>query len=222
MARRNTPIQTSFLRDVKEHVMRVRLDRGLHRSLRFQNPRTIHLYFDINTWPGFLSISGDMGDYTFARIPDMFEFFRPPDRDCVYTRRKLPINLGYWHEKLQSQDVRSPAEKWDAAKFKRQLYTYMFTSSWPKAVREEVEADVLCYEGEGQHEFTNAAYSFRTTYKEKRYEFVDLWDHGDAMVFSYQFVWCCYAIVWAIKQYDARRAASPFLYRVPTAVEFAD
>lgn len=43
------------------------------------------------TWPGHLSITGDVGGYTFCRLRDMFEFFRGGQ-----------INPGYWGEKLVS------------------------------------------------------------------------------------------------------------------------
>jgi hypothetical protein len=32
--------------------------------------------FDVVTWPGHLSISGDMGCFVFTRVDDMFTFFR--------------------------------------------------------------------------------------------------------------------------------------------------
>ena len=81
-----------FLRDVDHHNMSVMHESGVYRHLRFRQPDTGNMWFDLVTWPGFLTISGDMGTWTFARLPDMFEFFRDS---------KLRINCDYWAEKLQ-------------------------------------------------------------------------------------------------------------------------
>ncbi len=59
------------------------------------------MWFDVVTWPGFLAYAGDMGAFVFARLEDMFEFFRGRPVD---DKDKLYINLGYWGEKLEAVD----------------------------------------------------------------------------------------------------------------------
>lgn len=102
------PNEKSFLRDVKDHVMEIRQDDGLYRSIRFQKPGRWTYGFDITTWPGYLCISGDMGCFVFARLPDMFEFFRG-QKPHIKGDKTLGINLGYWAEKVQAQDRPNPA-----------------------------------------------------------------------------------------------------------------
>src|ERR1039457_99476 len=80
-----------FERDTAEHEMTVIHDDGLYRHLRFQKPGSWIYGYDIVTWPGYLAITGDAGEYMFARLPDMFEFFAGNDR----------INPQYWAEKLR-------------------------------------------------------------------------------------------------------------------------
>jgi hypothetical protein len=89
-----------FAVDVAQHQMTVLRDDGLYRHLRFMrvapNAKTGKLergstyWFELVTWPGHLTITGDCGTYTLARLEDMFEFFRG-------TR----INPQYWAEKVR-------------------------------------------------------------------------------------------------------------------------
>ena len=45
-------------------------------------------------------VGGDIGDFVFRRLNDMFEFFRDDDAG------KLRINPGYWAEKCTAADTR--------------------------------------------------------------------------------------------------------------------
>lgn len=80
----------NFNGNTAEHVMSVLHDDGLYRHLRFSKPGTSIYRFDLITWPGYLTITGDLGTYTFARLEDMLDFF------TGY------INSGYWAEKLKN------------------------------------------------------------------------------------------------------------------------
>ncbi|MGQ3384474.1 hypothetical protein [Glutamicibacter sp. TV12E] len=79
-----------FNGDTENHQMSILHDEGLYRHLRFKNPENGFYWFDLITWPGYLTITGDMGTYTFLRVQDMFEFFTGH------------INNSYWAEKLQN------------------------------------------------------------------------------------------------------------------------
>ncbi len=83
-----------FERDTAEHEMAVLHDDGVYRHVRFQQPGTSCYYYDLVTWPGHLAICGDMGDWTFSRIRDMFEFF-------AGERQAAGINPSYWSQKLR-------------------------------------------------------------------------------------------------------------------------
>lgn len=88
-------MKEQFLNNIAEHVMTVEMDNGVHRCLKFGKPSSVHMYFRLTTWPGHLCISGDMGTYVFARLTDMFQFFRREDGE-------LKINTDYWMEKLEA------------------------------------------------------------------------------------------------------------------------
>jgi len=90
-------IKEAFERDTKNHTMEVLKDDGVYRHLKFTNNGSQCYRFDLVTWPGHLAVSGDMGDYMFNRLYDMFEFFIMDDNDF---NKKHVINPGYWAEKV--------------------------------------------------------------------------------------------------------------------------
>ena len=127
---------TRFKRDVAKHEMTVLHDDGLYRHLRFARPKpaSFMYWFDLITWPGSLTIRGDIGEsYTFSRLPDMFEFFRGKD-----------INPHYWSEKLDGG--RDSAKEYSEEKFRQLVVEYFVDSvrsgdtprGLGKAVREEI------------------------------------------------------------------------------------
>lgn len=145
---REQEIAERFARDTAGHQMTVLHEDGLYRHLRFRNPRSSEFWFELITWPGCLTIRGDYGDaYTFARIPDMFEFFRS---------RSGRINPHYWAQKLDGH--RQSAKTYSEDAF-RQIVCELFVSAAQcegvpagtgKAVRAEILDQDLFDEGEAR------------------------------------------------------------------------
>lgn len=192
-------IKDNFLKDVSRHEMSVLMDNDLYRHIRFKRPDSIIYYFDIITWPGKLCITGDMGTYVFARIPDMFEFFRSPRRDVS------DVNLPYWAEKIQAAD-RSGVKKFSSQKFRQaieeciqdmDILTDLELGDDVEGLRQRVEDEVLSC-NENEYEAVQAAMDF--TYNGTQ-PFQDFWDVS-IKEYTYSYTWCCYAIVWGIMQYD--------------------
>jgi len=88
-------VKARFLRDVADHEVKILKDDGVYRHIKFSRQNSMTYCFDLITWPGHLAITGDMGDYIFSRIEDMFDFFGTRDGE-------LNINIGYWCQKLRS------------------------------------------------------------------------------------------------------------------------
>lgn len=197
------PTEASFLKDVASHEMAIHQDHGVFRNIRFQKPNTGHLYFDITTWPGFLCISGDMGCFVFTRLPDMFAFFR---REPHEGKGKIHINLGYWHEKVVAECRNGGCKEFDPAEFKRIVNKIIYSGGWPKSVRDDVKDEVLACVEDGEYASKNAAYGFSARHDGKIYDFQDFWEYGDCKRYTYRFTWACYAIAWAVQQYDANKA----------------
>ena len=178
-----------FVEDVKHHVMTVLRDDGVYRHVRFGKPGTNCMQFDLVTWPGYLSFSGDMGCYVFTRIHDMFEFFR---RDCG-------INPSYWGEKVAAAQPDGVTE-FSPDAFRAAIASYLDESEATQELRDEVEAQVLCHADDGEYAARQSAGDF----EHNGFQFHDFWEIN-CSEFSFRFLWCCYALVWGIHRYDDDR-----------------
>lgn len=134
-----------FERDTSEHEMHVLRDDGLYRHLRFIRPegdawRSAY-YYDLITWPGYLAVVGDCGDFMFSRVRDMFEFFE----------QSSGINPDYWSEKLRGPGRHDDASRTFSADRYRQRVL-----DWQR----EAEEDLLppaTFDGAVERDGTGAA-----------------------------------------------------------------
>lgn len=182
-----------FLADVAKHQMRVLRDDGLYRHLYFTSG-SFNQWFEIVTWPGALALNGDMGSWTFARIEDMFSFFR--------SRREIEINPDYWAEKLQAKDAHGGPREWNAEAFRQQVVDHLDNFDLAPEDRAWVEDDLrdAVFAFESRHEALQAL----CDYSARGVEF-DMGDAPDGMIWSFRYIWCLYAIVWGIRQYDSQK-----------------
>jgi len=82
-----------FLNDVKNHKVEIVKDDEIYCHL-ICSSGSYNQRFEIVTFPNYLVYAGDMGDFTFTRLEDMFQFFRGKD-----------INTYYWAEKCVAESV---------------------------------------------------------------------------------------------------------------------
>lgn len=184
-----------FLKDVANHEMTVLLDNGVYRHIRFKNPNSFINHFDIVTYPGYLCYSGDMGSYVFNRLEDMFNFFRQGNID-----EGLKINPYYWSEKVEAQCRRDGIKEYSAEKFREVIIDWLDQEEdVTEDLRQAVNDEVLCAAGDGEHEARRVVDDF----EHDDFRFRDFWE-TDLTVYTYRFIWCCYAIVWAIDAYDKK------------------
>lgn len=186
------PTREAFLKDVSAHAMTILRDDGLYRHVRFSRPGTRVYQFDLITWPGYLCFCGDMGEYVFTRLADMFEFFRKPDAE-------RGIDLQYWAEKCVAVDRHDGIKKYDPDKAEKAIKELVDESGVDDVVslREAVEQELLPRIHDGEHELRNAVNEF----KHDGFKFQDFWEY-DLTEYTFRYVWCCYALVWGIEQYD--------------------
>ena len=146
---------------------------------------------------GNLTIHGDMGTWCFARIDDMFKFFR--------NTGELKINAHYWAEKITSESrYGGPSERFNAATFKENVLAHLddcaLSEMRMQEVLEALESEV--FSGEEDESMVRRALA---DFKHKDFEFTDSWEiNGKA--FTYHYLWCLYAVVWGIQQYDSAKA----------------
>lgn len=191
-------VKEIFPKDVENHKMEIALDQGLHRHLRFRDPKKFGMWFDIVTWPGNLCIRGDMGTFVFCRIEDMFEFFRG-DREP---------NLDYWAEKIQATERSGGHSEFSLEAFKENIFRWTeeyvsgYPENWPKKrkkqLMEAIEEEILWDEDCGRDELYRKAMDFE--FEGKRI-FNDFWEVS-SMRYTVHYEWCCRAIMWGIKMYD--------------------
>jgi len=209
--------QEDFLRDVERHEIIVIRDDGVNRHIRFTQPNSGNMYFDLITWPGHLCYTSDMGTYVFRRLHDMFEFFSTDRR----SDDKLYINLCYWTEKLIAVDGGrhgGRCEEFNEEKFRRVINEYRV--EWMRKAKEEglldkdgrrelweaVDDEVLSRLDDGGEIAKHAAYDFchkNSCDKRKPFgwQFTDLFENN-FNDYTHGMVWCCYALAWGIKTYE--------------------
>lgn len=196
-------VLANFQRDTANHRLEILSDVGCHRHLKFSNNGSSTYWFEIITWPGCLCISGDMGTYVFRRVEDMFRFFRSDSGR---------INPHYWSEKVEAEDRCDGTKEFSKKLAEAALWSHVDDiiegREMPEdAAREfrEAVADEINFE-DGEHLFMASVNDFEYEYKYDgdTLTFTDFWEH-DLKDYTRRFLWCCHAIVWAIRQYDAAK-----------------
>lgn len=190
-----------FFKDSEAHELRIILDNGLYRHLRFRAKTSIVYWFDVITWPGCLCIHGDMGTFTFSCIEDMFQFFRTQPEAEGKPADELGINPGYWAEKLVSID-KSGHTEFDKELFQQRIIEEIRNSGELGRARilREARDKIFIDLEDGEHVAMDALLRFKSSTK---YSFSDIWDWGPCHRYTFRFLWCLWAIVYGIRQYDA-------------------
>lgn len=198
MARDGYMTREKFEKDIAGHAMTVLRDDGVYRHLRCMGKEGSIHWFEVLTWHGRLCITGDMGTFVFNRLDDMFEFFRRGDGD---------INAGYWAEKVDALDRHGSLTHWSERLWREAVADVLaevkprLTKKEWKALREAVDDEVVF---DDEDRAVESAHDFKF---DGRQIFYDMWEHN-CQEWSPRFIWCLYAIVWTIQQYDQRKAVA--------------
>ncbi len=188
---------SNFQRDTTDHTMRVHRDDGLYRHIEFSNRGSSVYRFDLVTWPGYLTVCGDMGTWTFSRTADMFEFFGG----------KKDINPGYWGEKLQSGSGGRGADicmEFDEELFKEGMRKWLSEYQEENDDADNMVSTVneLCEESYShEHEACQVLFDWHIPNP------YDLMEGLTMKRYSHHYLWILHAIVWGIQQYNASKEA---------------
>ncbi|QGZ17166.1 hypothetical protein HYQ19_gp067 [Arthrobacter phage DrYang] len=183
--------------DVKAGKLTLVHDQGLYRHITFRPRSGNFCWFDIITSPGQLTIRGDMGDYVFAREPDML-------RDFFHRN----VNPSYWAEKVLAQDVNSPVREYSFDRFKASvLHDFWYdrenyTPEEARALWEEIRTTgPLDDYADNQH--INGAIDTLQNFRAESVSGFQFDTHGyeDFEDYGHHFLWCCHAILWAARAY---------------------
>lgn len=222
-----------FASDTTEHELTILRDDGPYRHLRFAKPGTGMYHFELITWPGYLTIVGDMGSgHTFRRTDDMFAFFRAKsgwnsglidpqywaeklatDRDSTQTYseekflREVAEVLAEYEagfEDVAAEHARKLAEYQAASPYER----YPYSKSGPHDPGElktpaELREQLKMWQDDGE-----------TTFEEGARQLLAEWESCGAVFDTYEwdlteydwsYLWACNAIQWGIGRYDAAK-----------------
>lgn len=195
-------VSKRFSRDVETHQMSVLHDDGLYRHLRFSKPNTGIGWFSIITTPGQLTIFGDMGTYVFSRLTDMFEFFTGNGY----------VNAGYWGEKLQAVDTHGGYREHSEDTYRSWVIQHFWDrrEQYEPEVAAEIWADIRdsLFDDYGDRTTKVACMETLDRFRSHDFRYRDTWDN-DWTEYSYHYLWCCHAILWAIQQYNASKLVAP-------------
>lgn len=197
---RETDVRERFLVETAEHELTVIHEDGVYRHLRIQKPRTWSYGYDLVTWPGFLAVTGDTGDFLFARTRDMFEWFRS-DRGG--------INPSYWAQKLQAPRGTDGVRQYAPDLLRKSVAEWLdyacedLEAAEAEALRAALSEQVL------DHEFEDLSvvYSSLTGFQHDGFTIDEPWE-WEPYEFRHDFLWCCWAIVAGIEKYDALSATA--------------
>jgi len=179
--------------------MKIKMENGVYRHVYFGDPKTGNMSFSLVTWPGFLCMSGDMGEFVFERLDDMFHFFRA---GTEYRKsQKVWVNAGYWGEKLRAGS--SPKEDFDRDTFVRSMIRD-FRESFPPGepgrweTWEELKDELKWTDMESIEQVLQFAYDFRDWKGNKLFDVPYEWS---STVENSRFLWACHAISWGVNLY---------------------
>lgn len=206
MKKSKEDIKKRFLESVQYHNMKILNDDEVFRCIAFKQEDTNDYAFKLITFPGGLTITGDMGCYTFERVRDMFQFFSSP-------LNNLHIREDYWSEKCVSKTKRE-LQEWSSDVFKKEIQELFNSFSDDTGLTPDQKKD---YWKEIQEQVLD---SFYLESKDLTYEnmnlftppesvdsniFEDFYEYTFGEGYSQSYLWCLYAIVWGIIKYQQER-----------------
>lgn len=218
MTDREQAVAAQFAHDTATHRLHVLHNAPVYRHLRFKRPQTGLDYFDLITWPGHLAIGGDRETYVFARLDDMFQFFRGQR-----------INPLYWSEKAVHVGGRRACKEYSEDHFNQLVAEHLdeAEADWPGIKAAWIAhlndyADVTGFESGAREALDSFRYHLAADQvvvplpgdskpagppRTRTFEFSDTWE-WDLTEWDWHFLWSLHAIVWGIQQYDAAVAVT--------------
>jgi hypothetical protein len=187
-------VAATFAGNTTEHQLTILHDDGPYRHILMAKPGTGLYRYELITWPGHLAVGGDMDTYVFARVQDMFTFFRGGR-----------VNPMYWGEKVQDGRERIKAFSEDV--FKRLVKEQIGELVEKDLTEEQLEAraEILERVEDGDGYYEDAARQILSD-GEQAGLLSDTWEWS-LSDWDWHFLYCLNAIVAGIAAYDAAKAA---------------
>lgn len=212
-------IAQRFFSETKNHKLTIKHDDGVYRHLRMMDPKDSAYWYDVITTPGYLHFNGDGESFVFARLTDMFQFFR----SGIHKDGSIHVNVDYWSEKLKSS--RGKEKVYDEDRFEKEVRQRVdeaieegtFTEEEVKEFRQEIQDWIFDDWGtaeEGAAFKIVADFEFKYGPKDKWGSPTKTWQFyephewfGATKDYDWWLVWALYAIPYAIQAYDREKGA---------------
>jgi hypothetical protein len=115
--------------------------------------------------------------------------------------RPIAFDESYWAQKCQASD-RSGIEEYSLDIARQVLRDYLDDCEASDSVRQAVDdEDLEFYAEHGEDAFRSRLYEFEHDGFQ-----IDISEHR-LREYTFRFLWCCHALVWGIRQYDAQKGA---------------
>lgn len=181
-----------FRASTTEHELTVLHDDGLYRHLYMGQPNTGMWSWNVITWPGYLTIVGDIGGgYTFVRLRDMLTFFDTSGYGDYYGDGSPYLQADYWAEKL-THACRDSARSYDKDLVIQHVREYVAESGY------EYSSEI----------FERAAWNCETEHEAVGWlaETLggDTWE-WDIRSLDHHYLLACYAIATTVRAYRGER-----------------
>lgn len=189
-----------FLKRSEKLQMTIVKDDGVFRHLSFRDPEHNHGWFTVTTFPGHLVVVGDYGSYVFARVEDMFEFFRGG----------ADTDPGYCASKALAEDVEEDRRCWvyDWDKLREEVstdfYDYITYDNRPEDETQKEDWEMELYDFLDQCEYEEGYLSTDSTELDDS-GFVYERTNYNPYSMSYSYLWTHAAVSWAVEQYDKEK-----------------
>lgn len=194
----------SFARNTATHKVTVLRSDGLYRHIHCRSAQGGSAYsWSVVTWPGHLAVTGDMGEWLFARLADMFEFFRRPDGK---------FDAQYWAEKCRAADKSTGLTTFDADYFRSVVDDHHRAwlesnqdndRKWRPSGRYVTAAeDMNDIVANLKSTADDGEYVALTALRDCEEIHFDVGDYNFRTP-SFRFLWICHAIIWTIARVDA-------------------
>jgi hypothetical protein len=193
MSMQEENITEQFLKDVKNHTVKVLYDVGLYRHYSASNNNSSIDYFEVLTYPGGIMIRGDRGVYVWERNVDSLEWFKTSDINYLATKvvavDKCSTVWEYSHEEFIKIFTEELKEFFDD-KIPENIQESLETLQTEFVTTKDNVRDVL-------DDFVNEN-NVRNEYGV--FDVDESVSHIDADVLSYSYIWATLAVKWLLNR----------------------
>ncbi len=184
-------IEPIFVKDVADHEVKCVgsfvVDKIRYGTWRCGTDSLIYHHFNVSTWPGYLAISGGMGEFMWSRNANMLAFVRGSMR-----------SVDYFHEKLCAGNSREYNPK--------NVRQWLVDERRGAEVEDEETRNCLLEQltdiEDGWGGDDGSEDSFYRAVSESDSYHDGLSEGLDVRSYTYRYLWCCLALEWFAARID--------------------